>query len=323
MRVIAATNRDLEEAVRAGRFRSDLFYRLNVFPIQVPPLRERRADIPLLVMFFLSRFARKLGKKIEAVPQGIMDLLTAYDWPGNIRELQNLIERAVVLSQGPLLRLDRALVPAVALDAVTAPPEIVRDDPAKPGRDRAGRIPSATTVPGEALALEEVERRHIVGVLKQTQGVIEGPKGCQNPTCIQHLAKSDQATWDHIPTTKYRSSPRHIQSSHHLFPALRIAVPVGQLPTFPQLETPVFLIDIRPAAPAATGMRVALAYVKTLHIASLPQCLANIPVGVAVEIGSEGSTVLRISLLEALDQAVTIRLRDRFGSLGGMNCASV
>ena len=80
-----------------------------------------RSDIPLLVMFFLSRFAKKLGKKIEAVPQGIMDLLTAYDWPGNIRELQNLIERAVVLSQGPVLRLDRALLPAVALDVVRRP----------------------------------------------------------------------------------------------------------------------------------------------------------------------------------------------------------
>jgi formate hydrogenlyase transcriptional activator len=177
VRVIAATNRDLEEAVRAGRFRSDLFYRLNVFPIQVPPLRERRSDIPLLVMFFLSRFAKKLGKKVEAVPQGIMDLLTAYDWPGNIRELQNLIERAVVLSQGPVLRLDRALLPAVALDAVTTLPESVGDAPGKPGRDRAGRIPSTSSVPGDALTLEEVERHHILRVLQQTRGVIEGPKG--------------------------------------------------------------------------------------------------------------------------------------------------
>jgi formate hydrogenlyase transcriptional activator len=177
VRVIAATNRDLEEAVRAGRFRSDLFYRLNVFPIQVPPLRERRSDIPLLVMFFLSRFAKKLGKKVEAVPQGIMDLLTAYDWPGNIRELQNLIERAVVLSQGPVLRLDRALLPAVALDAVTTPSESVGDAPGKPGRDRAGRIPSMSSVPGEALTLEEVERHHILRVLQQTRGVIEGQRG--------------------------------------------------------------------------------------------------------------------------------------------------
>jgi transcriptional regulator with GAF, ATPase, and Fis domain len=177
VRVIAATNRDLEEAVRAGRLRADLFYRLNVFPIRVPPLRERRSDIPLLVMFFLSRFAQKLGKKIEAVPQDIMDLLTAYDWPGNIRELQNLIERVVVLSQGPVLRLDRALLPAVALDAVTTTPEVVSGGAGTPGQDRVGRIPSASLVPGEALTLEEVERRHILRVLKQTRGVIEGPKG--------------------------------------------------------------------------------------------------------------------------------------------------
>jgi formate hydrogenlyase transcriptional activator len=118
VRIIAATNRDLEEAVGAGRFRSDLFYRLNVFPIRVPALRERRSDIPQLVMFFLSRFAKKLGKKIEAVPQGIMDLLNAYTWPGNIRELQNLVERAVVLSQGPVLKLDRTLLPGPTADAV-------------------------------------------------------------------------------------------------------------------------------------------------------------------------------------------------------------
>jgi predicted ATPase/transcriptional regulator with GAF, ATPase, and Fis domain/tRNA A-37 threonylcarbamoyl transferase component Bud32 len=177
VRIIAATNRDLEEAVRAGRFRSDLFYRLNVFPIQVPPLRERRSDIPQLVMFFFSRFSKKLGKKIEAVPQGIMDLLSTYAWPGNIRELQNLIERAVVLSQGPVLRLDRTLLPAVTTDAGATAPEAVGGVPLKTGRDSELRSPSASPVPGDSLTLEEVEKRHILAVLKQTGGVIEGPKG--------------------------------------------------------------------------------------------------------------------------------------------------
>jgi formate hydrogenlyase transcriptional activator len=177
VRVIAATNRDLEEAVQTGRFRSDLYYRLNVFPIQVPPLRERPSDIPQLVMFFLSRFSKKLGKKIEAVPQSLMDLLTTYTWPGNIRELQNLIERAVVLSQGPVLRLDRALLPAVASGAKATAPEAMGSVPSKPGRDSKLTDPSASSAPGEALTLEEVERRHILGVLKQTRGVIEGPKG--------------------------------------------------------------------------------------------------------------------------------------------------
>jgi formate hydrogenlyase transcriptional activator len=177
VRIIAATNRELEDAVRAGRFRSDLFYRLNVFPIQVPPLRERRSDIPQLVMFFLSRFSKKLGKKIEAVPQGIMDLLTTYAWPGNIRELQNLIERAVVLSQGPVLRLDRTLLPAVTTDAGATAPEAVGGVPLKAGRDNERRHPSASPVLEDALTLEEVEKRHILAVLKQTGGVIEGPKG--------------------------------------------------------------------------------------------------------------------------------------------------
>src|SRR6266542_5635735 len=100
VRVIAATNRALEEAVQTGRFRADLFYRLNVFPIAVPPLRDRRADIPQLVMFSLTRFAKKFGKKVDSVSQDTMDRLMKYAWPGNIRELQNIIERSVVLSQG-------------------------------------------------------------------------------------------------------------------------------------------------------------------------------------------------------------------------------
>lgn len=177
VRIIAATNRDLEEAVRSGRFRVDLFYRLHVLPIRVPPLRERRTDIPLLVMFFLSRFAKKLGKKIEAVPQGIMDLLSAYAWPGNIRELQNLVERAVILSQGPVLRLDRTLLPAVRLDDGDTVPAGTTADSLTTGGDSARRRLAIPPVPGETLSLEMVEKRHIQAVLQQTRGVIEGPHG--------------------------------------------------------------------------------------------------------------------------------------------------
>ena len=100
VRIIAATNRDLAEEVRAGRFRSDLFFRLNVVPLTVPPLRERPADIPLLVAYFLSRFAKKFGRRIDGVSRDTMDRLVRYQWPGNIRELQNIVERAVVLSTG-------------------------------------------------------------------------------------------------------------------------------------------------------------------------------------------------------------------------------
>ncbi len=101
VRVIAATNRNLREAVQAGRFRSDLFYRLNVFPIELPPLRERRSDIPQLVAFCLSQFSKRLGKKIDGVSRESMENLVNYPWPGNIRELQNVIERAMIVSVGP------------------------------------------------------------------------------------------------------------------------------------------------------------------------------------------------------------------------------
>src|ERR1700689_2966338 len=114
VRIIAASNRDLEKAIKAGLFRSDLFYRLNVFPIELPPLRERRSDIPQLVAFYVSRFSKRLGKKIDGVSRESMENLVNYPGPGNIRELQNVIERAVVLSVDPTLRLDRDLMPVAA-----------------------------------------------------------------------------------------------------------------------------------------------------------------------------------------------------------------
>jgi len=112
VRIIAASNRDLEKAVQEGRFRADLYYRLNVLPIVLPPLRQRRSDIPLLTAFFVERFARQFGKQITGIAQDTMDLLSRYDWPGNIRELQNVVERAVVLSRGQILKLGADLLPA-------------------------------------------------------------------------------------------------------------------------------------------------------------------------------------------------------------------
>jgi formate hydrogenlyase transcriptional activator len=103
-RLIAATNRDLGEMVANGQFRSDLYYRLRVFPISIPPLRERRKDIPLLVRYFVTRYARQMGRRIETIPSDVMQALTRWDWPGNIRELEHFIERAVILSKGPVLR---------------------------------------------------------------------------------------------------------------------------------------------------------------------------------------------------------------------------
>jgi transcriptional regulator with GAF, ATPase, and Fis domain len=105
VRLIAATNRDLAEEVRKGRFRQDLFYRLNVFPITIPPLRERVEDIPLLVWTFLEEFSMRMGKKIMKVPRRAMETLQRYSWPGNVRELRNVIERSVIISSGETLKI--------------------------------------------------------------------------------------------------------------------------------------------------------------------------------------------------------------------------
>ena len=149
-RLIAATNRDLAALVNEQKFRQDLFYRLNVFPIHVPPLRERREDIPTLVRHFAQQFARRMKKSIETIPTETMDALVHYEWPGNIRELQNLIERAVILSAGPTLD--------VPLSSVTPRAQA-------PARGR------------ETETLEETDRRHIVSALESTNWVIGGPNG--------------------------------------------------------------------------------------------------------------------------------------------------
>jgi formate hydrogenlyase transcriptional activator len=181
VRVIAATNRNLREEVQSGRFRSDLFYRLNVFPIELPPLRERRSDIPQLVAFCLSQFSKRLGKKIDGVSRESMDNLVNYPWPGNIRELQNVIERAIILSVGPTLRLDRDLMPVVAAAQGTEAPETEVPD------DRRADLKS----PRPLLTLDEVERNHILAALQHAGGVVDGPKGAArilklHPNTLRH-----------------------------------------------------------------------------------------------------------------------------------------
>jgi formate hydrogenlyase transcriptional activator len=161
VRIIAASNRDLEKAVHEGRFRADLFYRLNVLPLTLPPLRERRADIPVLTSFFVERFSRQFGKPITGISQDTMDVLSRYVWPGNIRELQNVIERAVVLCPGTILRLGKDLLPITG--------EENKEEFVSTG---------ASSAPADSPdALDSVERAHIVQVLRQTHGVIEGPRG--------------------------------------------------------------------------------------------------------------------------------------------------
>jgi formate hydrogenlyase transcriptional activator len=173
VRIIAATNRNLEDWVAAGRFRSDLFYRLNVFPIELPALRNRRSDIPLLVNFFLERFANKFGRKIDVVHKETMDLLMDYAWPGNIRELQNIIERAVVLSAGPVLIVDPAFLPITP-----AASELSRIVPAAPLRTDPRVTENRERSTAEAFpSLEQVERNHILAALNRSAGVIDGSKG--------------------------------------------------------------------------------------------------------------------------------------------------
>jgi formate hydrogenlyase transcriptional activator len=157
VRIIAATNRELEKAVQSGTFRSDLYYRLNVIPLHVPTLRDRRSDIPQIVMAFLQQSARRMGKSIESVSRETMRLLVDYSWPGNIRELQNVIERGVVLSKGPILKLGTDLLPLEDSDI---------------------RVESESTAGTKNNdSLEEVQRQHILRVLERTAWVISGPRG--------------------------------------------------------------------------------------------------------------------------------------------------
>jgi formate hydrogenlyase transcriptional activator len=148
VRLVAATNRDLADMVKRNQFRSDLYYRLNVFPIMLPPLRERREDIPLLVAHFVELFSRRMGKQIEHIPTEALSALSSYEWPGNIRELQNFIHRSVILSPGAVLR---------------PPLQELKKSP--------------TTELPEAITLEEAERDHICKALLATRWVVAGPDG--------------------------------------------------------------------------------------------------------------------------------------------------
>lgn len=160
VRVIAATNRDLKKAVEEGRFRADLYYRLNVFPLNLPPLRERKEDISLLVRYFVSKHMARIGKKFTHIPTQVIESLTAYPWWGNIRELENVVERAVVLCDGPFFDLEEEPGGLFARSHSTesAPP------------------PTPKAESG-LKSLEEIERNHILQVLAEANWVIDGPKG--------------------------------------------------------------------------------------------------------------------------------------------------
>jgi formate hydrogenlyase transcriptional activator len=156
VRLVAATNRDLAQMVTDGQFRSDLFYRLNVFPVVLPPLRERSEDIPLLVRHFTQQFAKRMSRRIESIPAEVMDALVRYPWPGNVREMQNVIERAVILSKNGRLRVDPA-----SLASSTATPEF---------NER----------------LNAREREVIEAALRASQGRVSGPNGAARRLGLPH-----------------------------------------------------------------------------------------------------------------------------------------
>jgi transcriptional regulator with GAF, ATPase, and Fis domain len=172
VRVIAATNRDLTAAVATGSFRRDLFYRLNVFPIEVPPLRQRKDDIAMLVEYFVRRYASRSGRHFRSIDKKTLDLLLAYDWPGNIRELQNVIERSVILSPGELFAVDESWLLTET-------------------RPTAAVIPTAAPAPGEPRS----EREMIEAALAESRGRVSGPSGAAAklsipPTSLDRMIKA-------------------------------------------------------------------------------------------------------------------------------------
>ena len=151
VRFVAATNRDLKAMVEENKFRADLYFRLHVFPVKVPPLRERREDIPLLTRYFVQKHAHRMGRTIDTIPKSALDALTRYDWPGNIRELQNVIERSVILTGGTTLHV--------------AMPEVTQGS-ASDDAQRRSSDPSSS-----------VEREMILKALAEAKGMVGGPNG--------------------------------------------------------------------------------------------------------------------------------------------------
>jgi transcriptional regulator with GAF, ATPase, and Fis domain len=174
VRVIAATNRDLHAAVANGTFREDLFYRLNVFPIEVPPLRERKDDIPMLVEYFVQRYAANAGKHIRSMDKKTLDLLQCYDWPGNVRELQNVIERSVILSSGEVFSVDESWL---------------RKETSRP----ASRVEASP--PLKKKVERRSEREMIEAALAESRGRVSGPSGAAAklgipPSTLDHRIKA-------------------------------------------------------------------------------------------------------------------------------------
>ena len=198
VRVIAATNRDLSRAIREGKFREDLFYRLNVFPIELPPLRDRIGDVPLLVQFLVAAFSSRVGVRIESISPATMQRLATYPWPGNIRELENVLERAIILANGPTLQIDSAVFGT-------------RQESGAPGSERVVQTAHAAISPiapgeiesGALGSLEENERSHILACARSNRlGHRRGAWGSDNPRDTpQHPAQPNEEARHHSTAT--------------------------------------------------------------------------------------------------------------------------
>ena len=184
VRVIAASNRDLPGAFAAGSFRADLFYRLNVFPVKLPPLRDRAGDIPLLVQFFVQKYGPKVGRQVTAVDGATVERLIRYEWPGNIRELENIVERALILATTSVFVVGEDVLPV-------ASPAVAR---VLSSRATGGTLVRSAAEPADATDLDSVQREHILSTLQQTDWVVEGKQGAavklgMKPATLRHRMK--------------------------------------------------------------------------------------------------------------------------------------
>jgi formate hydrogenlyase transcriptional activator len=195
VRVLAATNRDLEAAVAAGTFRQDLFYRLNVFPIRVPSLRERKDDIPLLVEYLVERYAKRAGKRIRHIKKKTLDLFQAYDWPGNIRELQNVVERAVILCDGETFSVDETWLP--------------RKSSQLSGR----QVSRAGVLADDKKEFAERERKAIETALAECNGRVSGPHGAAAKLGIPHQTLASKIASLGIDKRRFKAHPSKQESA--------------------------------------------------------------------------------------------------------------
>ena len=213
VRLVAATNRDLAQMAANGQFRSDLYYRLNVFPVVLPPLRERRDDIPRLVRHFAHKVARRMGRRIETIPAEAMDALVQYPWPGNIRELENVIERAVILSPGPALHINLGDLQGCGGAASKWLP-----------------LEDGSAIRPTAVTLADAERDHILGVLRETDWVLGrperrgGPPGDETDHAAIENEEAGHLTAALVPVFRHVPKCRHIPL-RQFSPYLEVIVP--------------------------------------------------------------------------------------------------